>query len=191
LTRETLGGWHVSAIVNIQSGMPFTVSMNSNTQAAGVDQGTERPSWVHPGRASCNLKNAYSGLSQTTTSCIDESAYTTAVNYSIPGKVGYGNIHRDSLYGPGFQYENLAIFKDFPIRERVKFQFRSEAFNVFNHPSGANPSSGGLGISTSGVCAADSCLTYPSGYGLITGVQQVPGTFSGARLLELSGKLIF
>ena len=191
LARETVGGWHVSGIVNVQSGMPFTVAMSSNTQSAGVDQGTERPSYVRAERASCSLKNAYSGLSHTTTSCIDESAYQTAVNYSIPGKVGYGNIHRNSLYGPGFQYTNLAVFKDFPLFERVKFQFRTEAFNLFNHPSGANPSAGGLGISTSGTCGTNSCLTYPSGYGLITGVQQVPGTFSGARLLELSGKIVF
>jgi hypothetical protein len=136
------------------------------------------------------LKNAYKPLTGNSNSCIDETAYTTAVNYST-GAVGYGNIHRNSLIGPGFQYENLAIFKDFPVWERAKIQFRSEAFNLFNHPSGSNPSSGGLGISTSGGCAAASCLTFPSGYGQITGVQSVPGSFSGARVLELSGKLVF
>jgi outer membrane receptor protein involved in Fe transport len=190
LTRETIGGWHLAALVNIQAGMPFTVSMSNSTTAAGVDQGTERPSFVHATSAHCNLKNAYKPLSGNSNSCIDETAYTTAVNYSA-GLVGYGNIHRNSLTGPGFQYENLAVFKDFPVFERAKIQFRSEAFNLFNHPSGANPSSGGLGISTSGACAAASCLTFPGGYGQITSVQQVPGSFSGARLLELSGKLIF
>lgn len=190
LTREVLGGWHASAVINFQAGMPFNVSMNSNTQAAGVGQGTERPSWSHKEHASCNLKNAYKGF--TSTSCIDTSAYVPAVNYSLSSKpVGFGNIHRNSLIGPGFQYENLAIFKDFPIRETMKFQFRSEAYNAFNHPSAANPSSSGIGISTTGACATTSCLNFPSGFGVITGVQQVPGSFSGARLLELSGKLIF
>ena len=190
LTRETLGGWHATAVVNIQSGMPYTVSMASNTTAAGVDQGTERPSWAHGERAKCNLGNAYTGLSHTTTSCIDESAYIPAVNYSA-NLVGYGDIHRNSLIGPGFQYENLAAFKDFAIKERAKIQFRAEAFNLFNHPSGANPSSSGINISTTGACATNSCLSYPSGYGLITGVQSVPGSFSGARVLELTGKVIF
>ena len=190
LTRETLGGWHTSAIVNIQSGMPYTVSMSSNTTAAGVDQGTERPSWAHRERGNCSLKKAYSGLTHTTTSCIDETAYIPAVNYSA-NLVGFGDTHRNSLIGPGFQYENLAAFKDFAIKERAKIQFRAEAFNLFNHPSGANPSSTGIGISTTGACATNSCLSYPSGYGLITGVQSVPGSFSGARVLELSGKVIF
>jgi hypothetical protein len=65
--------------------MPFTVAMSSNTTAAGVDQGLQRPSWVHAERANCNLKNAYVGLSHSTASCIDETAYKTAVNYSYPG----------------------------------------------------------------------------------------------------------
>ena len=191
LVRETAGGWHLSAILNFQTGQPYTISMSSNTQAAGVDQGTERPSWSHSEKGDCSLKNAYANLSGTTASCIDESAYQPATNYAVKGNVAYGNIHRNSLYGPGFQYENLAIFKDFPIYERLKFQFRAEAYNVFNHPSGANPNSGGITINTSGACAANSCLVFPSGYGQITGVQQVPGSFSGARLLELSGKIIF
>jgi hypothetical protein len=136
------------------------------------------------------LKSSYVGLTHSTASCIDESAYKPAVNYST-GAVGYGDVHRNSLFGPGLQYENLAVFKDFSIWERLKFQFRSEAFNVFNHPSGANPSSTGINISTTGGCASVSCLVFPSGFGTITGVQQVPGTFSGARILELSGKIIF
>ena len=101
-------------------------------------------------------------------------------------------MHRNSLHGPGFQYENVAVFKDFPIRERVKVQFRTEAYNIFNHPSGANPSSSGINFSTSGACAATSCLNIPSSFGRITGVQTVPGTFSGAdRVLELSRKVVF
>ena len=192
ITREALGGWHVSGIVNVQAGMPFNVSMASNTTAAGVGQGTERPSWAHKEKAHCSLKSAYVHFDTTGTSCIDESAYQPAVNYSVGNAVGFGNIHRNSLIGPGFQYENLGVFKDFAISERMKFQFRSEAYNVFNHPSGANPSSGGINISTTGACATDSCLNFNgAGFGIINGVQSVPGSFSGARLLELSGKLIF
>lgn len=195
LVRETAGGWHMSALVNIQSGMPFTVAMASNTGSAGVDQGTQRPSWAHAEKASCNLKNAYKPLSGNSNSCIDTTAYIPATNYTVPSAVGYGDIHRNSLYGPGFQYENLALFKDFELYKRMKFQFRAEAFNAFNHPSGANPTANTITISTSAAngsnCATSSCLVFPSGFGQITGVQTVPGTFSGARLIELSGKLTF
>ena len=197
LGRETLGGWHVSGVVNIQSGMPFNIAMASGSQSAGVSQGTERPSWAHKEKAHCSLKNAYAGLAPALTSCVDETAYKPAVNYALPtpatSPVSFGNLHRNSVFGPGFQYENLAVFKDFPIHERLTFQFRSEAYNVFNHPSGANPSSGSIGIDTSAKdgCSAQACLSFPGNFGEITGVQSVPGSFSGARLLELSGKLVF
>lgn len=191
LERETLGGWTLSGIVNIQTGMPYNISMSSGTTSAGVDEGTERPSWAHNEHAACSLKTAYAGLNgHSSASCIDETAYTPAANYAAK-LVGYGNIHRDSLHGPGLQYENLALFKNFPIKEGVNIQFRSEAYNVLNHPSGANPSSSGVNFSTAGACAATSCLTFPSSFGTITGVQTVPGTFSGARILELSGKVVF
>ncbi len=192
LGREALGGWQLSGVVNIQSGMPFNVSMGSSTTASGVGQGTQRPTWVHKEKANCSLKNAYKGFDTTGTSCIDVTAYQPAVNYALASKpVGFGNLHRNSLFGPGFQYENLAVFKTFPIHERLAFQFRSEAYNVFNHPSGSNPSSSGIGISTTGACASSACLTFPSGYGEINGVQQIPGSFQGARILELSGKVVF
>jgi len=192
LGREVLGGWQVSGVINVQSGMPFNIAMASSTTAAGVGQGTERPSWSHKERAHCSLKNAYSGFDANGASCIDDTAYEPAVNYSLPSMpVGFGNLHRNSIFGPGFQYENLAVFKDFPLYDRLTFEFRSEAYNIFNHPSGANPTSDGIGISTTGSCAANACLTFPSGFGEITKVQSVPGSFSGARLLELSGKVIF
>ncbi len=192
LAREVLGGWNVSGVVNVQSGMPFNIGMSSNTASAGVGQGTQRPSWAHKEKSNCSLKTAYKGLNPSVTSCIDTSAYVPAVNYSLStNPVGFGNLHRNSLAGPGFQFVNFGVFKDFPIFESIKFQFRSEAYNVFNHPSGANPTSTGVTFSTTGACASSACLVFPSGFGQITGAQSLPGSFSGARVLELSGKLIF
>jgi len=67
------------------------------------------------------------------------------------------------------------MMKNFAIVERLKVQFRAEAFNVFNHPSAGNPNA------TFGA----------SNFGTVSSIQQVPGTISGARVLSLSGKIIF
>jgi hypothetical protein len=42
---------------------------------------------------------------------------------------------RDLIYNPGFNNVNMGLFKKFAVNERVGFQFRAEAFNVFNHPN--------------------------------------------------------
>ncbi len=68
----------------------------------------------------------------------------------------------------------------------MKFQFRAEAFNAFNHPSATNLMNAQIGHDSSAVAQP----TF-SNFGTVTGVYQIPGTLSGARVLSLTGKLIF
>jgi hypothetical protein len=51
------------------------------------------------------------------------------------GTTGPGQIHD----APGFADVDLSVFKNFPITERVKGQFRGEMYNVFNHVNYAKP----------------------------------------------------
>ena len=126
--NSVLGGWHANAIVTLQGGIPFNVSI-SNDQANVGGIGTQRPNAVKPGNAStCGRGSRISG-----TECIDESAY------ALPAAYTFGNLHRNDLKGPGFENTNFSLFKDFAVFERVKLQFRAEAFNLFNHPNLGNP----------------------------------------------------
>ena len=71
--------------------------------------------------------------------------------------------------GPGLETLNLSVFKNFPIRERLKFQFRFEMFNALNHANFKNPSS-----------------TFGTGsFGNIT------DTSTANRNIQLGAKLIF
>jgi Carboxypeptidase regulatory-like domain len=177
LVRETLGGWQLNGLVNVQSGMPFNVALNYNS--AGLSEGTQRPNFVHAPNANCSLKNYIHN-----TTCIDDTAYTLPANINA-GQYAFGDTSRNTLHGPGFSYENISLFKNFDIYERMKFQFRAEAFNVFNHPSAGNPNAS-IGHDSSAVAQP----TF-SGFGTVTSVYQTPGTLSGARVLSLSGKIIF
>ena len=195
LLREAIGGWQINDIVNLQSGMPFNVALGSTS--AGLSQGTERPSWVHKPSSNCSLKNLIAGKSGTNAanSCIDISAYAlpvapetvsgskiTSYNYA------FGNTSRNTLHGPGFSYDNLSIFKNFSVWKTAKFQFRAEAANVFNHPSAANPN-----VTLSGASLTSTALnaTSTNNFGSITSVQAIPGELTGARVLQLAGKIIF
>jgi hypothetical protein len=201
LVRETLGGWQINSIVNLQTGMPYNVSLGYNS--AGLDQGTQRPSWVHKPKADCSLKNVISGKNGTATSgsCVDLSAYTLPVaqNTLVPGTTtvatwnyAFGNTSRNTLHGPGFSYVNLSVFKNFQIWERARFQFRAEAANVFNHPSAANPNaSNGSGNPTLNAASLTGTAISAGNAGTIIDVQKLPGELTGARVLQLAGKIIF
>jgi len=45
----------------------------------------------------------------------------------------FGNCANGTIYAPGLQVWDWALFKTFPFKERVKIQLRFEAFNIWNH----------------------------------------------------------
>src|SRR5208282_4369291 len=90
----------------------------------------------------------YLALTQT---CLDSATPETdcvqgAANnfhFLIPG-FGPGNVHRNSLFGPGQIYFDTSIQRSFPIpmgkMENQSLMFRAEFFNAFNHPNLFTPS---------------------------------------------------
>jgi hypothetical protein len=49
-----------------------------------------------------------------------------------------GNIGRDAVPGPGLWTVALSLSKSFNVTERLRMQFRADAFNLFNHPNPSN-----------------------------------------------------
>jgi hypothetical protein len=67
------------------------------------------------------------------------TSWFSASAFSSPAQYTYGNAGRNSLIGPGRTNVDMSIFKSFPVHEQMYFQFRFEAFNVFNHPQFGYP----------------------------------------------------
>jgi len=63
----------------------------------------------------------------------------------------WGNIGRNALRGPGFGAVDFSVFKETPITERIKTQFRVEIFNIFNRANYANPGTNVNSASTLGL----------------------------------------
>jgi hypothetical protein len=74
--------------------------------------------------------------------------------------VRFGGVGRNTLRGPGVVNLDASVFRTIPIRERIKFQIRGEAFNSTNTPHFDNPAAS---VSTS------------STFGRITTAGQGPG----------------
>jgi hypothetical protein len=81
----------------------------------------------------------------------------------------FGNLGRNSLYGPGQRNFNIAVSRQFRIRERFRTEFRSDFFNILNHANWNNP-----------VSALSSGATF----GQIT-------SFGSPRIIQMSMKLFF
>ncbi|HEX4164452.1 MAG TPA: TonB-dependent receptor [Bryobacteraceae bacterium] len=122
LVRQVLGGWQTNGIVTLQTGFPFNVTVASDT--ANTGRSNERPNLVGVASSDCGDSHL--------TNCISTSAFANAI-------YAYGNFGRDVLYGPGLYNVDFSAFKNFPIRERLNLQFRSEFFNFFNTPAFSNP----------------------------------------------------
>ncbi len=114
LTGFFIGGWQTNGILTLSSGRPFTVYQNASvTNGAG--------GW--PDRiASGKFDNPDPYL------WYDPSAFRT------PTCICFGNSGRGILYGPKTKQLDAGVSKNFKVNERLKFQFRAEAFNVTNTP---------------------------------------------------------
>jgi hypothetical protein len=130
LLDEAVGGWQVSGTVILQTGNPFSVYGNqANYSLAGTQFPNRNPgvSWK-PSNQSINQ-------------------WFNPAAFLEPAPGTWGNVRRNSLYGPGINTFNFSAAKAFmiPWRESTSIEFRADAQNVFNHPSFGTPNNTTLG----------------------------------------------
>ena len=100
--------------------------------------------------------------------------------FSDPGNA-FGNLGRNALYGPGFANVDLSLIKNTKITERINWQFRADAFDLFNHPNYGMPGPQAGGASS---------LVFPSA-GTISSTRFPTGDSGSARQLQFAMKLLF
>jgi hypothetical protein len=135
-----VGGWQLSNNTNWSSGLPWTPTTSEcgAEQDVGVCRPDKGSGSFHTGPGSFN------GATHTVT--FFTPLTTLGGPFKDAGKGNLGNIGYNSFRGPSGFYSDLSVVKALPITERVKAQFRMDAFNVFNHPvyafSGNNGANG-------------------------------------------------
>jgi hypothetical protein len=121
--KVALGGWELSGITVVQSGIPQPINYNG-ADTLGLGGGTSnRPNIVGP-----------ISYPKTQTAWFNKASFGAPVAPWNGGpNNGWGNAARDAIILPGLFNWNISLFKNFSFTEKVKFQFRLETFNTFNH----------------------------------------------------------
>src|SRR5437763_11861618 len=129
--KSVFAKWQMNGVITLQTGTPFNVSTGTDTANTSAS-GTYRPNLVGTATQNCGRGHLVG--------CIDPTAFSIAGLYPATQNYAYGNLGRNIFHGPGAETLDLSLLKNFPIRERVKFQFRFETFSLLNHANFANPS---------------------------------------------------
>ncbi|MHB8216341.1 MAG: carboxypeptidase-like regulatory domain-containing protein [Candidatus Sulfotelmatobacter sp.] len=145
-----VGGWQLSDTTNWSSGLPWTPSTTEcgSEEDVGICRPNKGPGSFHTGAGSFNGATHqivfFTPLADSTGASLLAAGPTNG--FALPSVGTIGNIGHNSFRGPSGFYSDLSVVKNIPIGERVKAQFRMDAFNIFNHPvyafsgnNGANP----------------------------------------------------
>jgi hypothetical protein len=142
--KQAFSGWQVNTIAVWQTGLPFTITDSSPQANLGPSVASDRPNVVD----SPYLSNP----------TISRWFNTAAFRPQTFGT--YGNVGRNTQYGPSQRRVDLSLFKDFALREFGTLQFRAEAYNLTNTPSFGNPN-GALGNPAFGTISAINLASTP------------------------------
>jgi hypothetical protein len=164
IANGAVSGWGVDGITTFQRGFPLKITYAPSTPLVAANLGVAniRPNIV-PG---CDRKAGGGHLSQWfNTSC-----------FAAPPDFGPGTESRVDpvLRGPGINNFDFAVFKRTNVGERMGIEFRTEFFNLFNHPYFSMPATGfGAG-----------------GFGVVSSTVQ-GGVASPERLIQFALKVVF
>jgi hypothetical protein len=185
-----LGGWKITGLVSVVSGLPLTMSASgSSLNTPGTEQtATLSTKWstTHHVGASSPWFNTNSTVPGT---WVQPSGCTGATPGSLSGGVytpstctapGLGNTGRGQFRGPGYLQDNASIFKKFTIYRESAVEIRVDAFQLSNTPQFGNPNTSGVTAASFGTVTG----TLGSGQGSVNGV-------GGGRVVQGSAKFTF
>lgn len=199
--NRLVSGWQMGIVSQAQSGSPLTPLLTINT-GTGTTL-TVRPNQLQKVTPTGNphefynhtvLCEPFNGTPTGTAPTIPNCATTTNAAFAVPcmfsdipttpGSNNYpviprsctpGDMQRDALRGPDFVNTDFSVVKNTKLTERFNLQFRTEFFDIFNHPNFGNPNNS--------VTAAS--------FGQVTSTRFPAGDFGSAREIQFALKLSF
>ena len=160
-------GWQLNWIVSAQSGRPIPIITSDDT--TGRFYFNQRP-------------NVVPGVNPILPHWNPVTGYLNPNAFSQPAFGTFGDLGRDSIYGPNYWNLDFSVTKNTRLREKLNLQLRAEFFNIFNHPNFALPN----GSITPGLGPAGQISQTPDV------AQGNPGLGGGGpRVIQIGAKLNF
>ena len=193
VTNAAFGSWSVQYLVTLQNGQPVSIAcptaVTSGSNCNSVHVQGQDPKLGIRRVASGNTSNLY-WLN-------NPAAFQQPCPYGFNGPntslagcqplTGYQALGATSAttYGPPFKRFDFSLFKNFQFTERTSLQFRSEFFNILNHPNFNAPGFGG-----NGVIAIGNSLNFndTSNFGRIGSTRDAP---NDPRQIQFALKLYY
>ncbi len=187
------GGWQLTAINTAQSGTPFNLTYSPTSASLASTQITANYRGVNlyrPNRVAGQPLTLGRSKPQANTGYLQYVNYAAVQLPATQNAAGqfqapFGNFGRNPGRNPSFNELDLDVNKRFstPV-ERVKIEFRSELYNLFNHTNFYLPSSGLSGTLQTFAAGAQTNAGTPTGGGIIS------STFT-PRVVQFALKAIF
>ena len=201
LANMFLGGWQWSGITLIQSGSPFSVyneGLFATADNAGVANdfatGGSYPDLIgnpHQGVKSSPLAGNLTGFGPL---LYNPSAF------ALPTGLTFGDAGRNILRNPWRTNFDMALIKHFKVTESKYFEFRAEAFNVFNHveynwlggDAGSAADNSGRGTISNTLACYGEAAPFTAGDGSCAGNAYLRSAGTHLpRIMQLALKFIF
>ena len=179
LGKAVLGGWQISDLTTFQTGTPFSVVNDTYSDNAGVGNtvsfnygaGNSSPLQSYPDI----IGDIHAAPAARDVSGVQGPRLYNAAAFAAPQGLTFGDAGRNILNLPRRTNYDMGLFKQIPVHEDMHFEFRAEAFNVFNHTQWS-------AVNNTACYGEAACST--STFLTATGAHN-------PRILQLAGKFIF
>jgi hypothetical protein len=127
--RSIFGSWEMTSTTLAHTGFPVNVVVNRSSASVPDGNNTDQRPDLVP------------GVSVTPPGGKSIGEWINPAAFTVPAAGKFGNAPRNIGRGPGVWQIDLGVAKQIPLSERAHLEFRSEFFNIFNHPQYGLPQS--------------------------------------------------
>jgi hypothetical protein len=187
--KHFIGGWALNWNWTQEGGQPITINcIKSTTSSLGctafIIPGVDRHGTMSMPFGATDGHSAFLNFAAFTQPCQPGTSTPSGCIPVPAGKLALLGGGDTQVSGPGISKVDFSLFKDFTLTERYRLQFRSEFFNILNHPTFMPPGLGGNGVISIGGSTTYNASTFGD-----IGATRFPGQDS--RQIQFALKLLF